>query len=319
VLRRIRKILTLDASEDVDESRSKMGGGLQTRFFQKEILPWLFLLPVVGLNVLVMIGPSVGSVYYAFTDWKGLGSAEWIGLANFTRAFQDPFLGRALRNNLKWMALSLFFPPAIALFAAVLLSEIRRGQRLFRAIFFLPVVMSATVAARAWQGIYHPLFGVLPWLVDHGLEFLDISLLGNPDLALYLVYLASLWKGWGFSMVLFFAAMQQVPDELYDAAIVDGANRFQQFLYITLPSIRPTIIIVLIFTLIGSMLAFNFVYIMTRGGPNHSTDVLALRMYIYAFDRFEAGYGASIGVLLTLWSAFVTLLFLGLRRMGWEV
>jgi raffinose/stachyose/melibiose transport system permease protein len=289
------------------------------RIFQREIIPWLFLLPVVGLNLLVMLGPSVGSLYYAFTDWRGMGPAEWVGLENFIKVFDDPFVATAFRNNLKWLAMALFVPPTLALIVATLLAEVTRGQRFLRAVYFLPLVVSTAVGARAWQGIYHPMFGVVAWLADHGFDFLDISLLGNRNIALYLVFLASLWKGWGFPMVLFLAAMQQVPADLYDAAIVDGANRFQQFRYVTLPSIRPTVVLIMVFTLIGSMLVFDFIFIMTRGGPNNSTDVLAYRMYLYAFNRFQAGYAAAIGVLLTIWAAVVTVGFMGLRRLGWEV
>lgn len=293
--------------------------GMGSMFFEKQIVPWLLLLPVVALNVLVMLGPSIGSVYYAFTNWRGLGSATWVGLANFAKAAKDPLILNALRNNLKWMVMALVIPPTLALLVAALLAEVRRGQRLLRALYFLPLVVSTTVAARAWQGLYHPLFGVIAWLANQGVDFLNVRLLGNPQIALYLVFIANLWKGWGFPMMLFLAAMQQVPTDLYDAAIVDGANRFQQFRHVTLPCIRPTLLMVLIFTLIGSMLVFDFVFIMTRGGPSGTTDVVAYRMYLYAFDRFQAGYGAAIGVMLTIWAAIVTLGFVMIRRRGWEV
>lgn len=298
---------------------SRSTRGTRALLFEKYIIPWLFLLPVLALNLLVMLGPSVGSLFYAFTDWKGIGAANWVGLENFRRMFQDALLAKAFRNNLKWMAMALTIPPMLALLVATLLSEIRRGQRLLRAIYYLPLVISTAVAAQAWLGIYHPMFGVTAWLRNLGLESLRIRLLGNPRLAMYLVFIASVWKSWGFPMVMFLAAMQQIPTELYESAIIDGATRFQQFRYITMPSIRPTIVLVLVFTLIGSMLVFDYIYIMTGGGPSNSTEVIALRMYTYAFNRYEAGYAAAIGVTLTIWSAIVTLGFLALRRMGWEV
>jgi raffinose/stachyose/melibiose transport system permease protein len=316
---RLAEEIAQEVPDRPSSKRRKKKRGFGSVFFEKEIVPWMFLLPVLVLNLLVMLGPSAGSLYYAFTNWRGLGSAEWIGLDNFVRMLNDRFVVNALRNNIKWLALALIGPPAVALIVAALLAEITRGQRIFRAIFFLPLVVSTAVGARAWQGIYHPLFGVIAWLADHGLEFLDIRLLGNQDLALYLVFIASLWKGWGFPMVLFLAAMQQVSADLYEAAIMDGANRFQQWIHITIPSIRPTLILILVFTLIGSMLVFDFIFIMTRGGPNNTTDVLAYRMYLYAFDRFQAGYAAAIGVMLTIWAAFVTVGFTMLRRLGWEV
>jgi raffinose/stachyose/melibiose transport system permease protein len=289
-------------------------------FFQKRVVPWLFLLPMLVLNAVVLLGPSIGSIYYSFTEWRGFGEATWVGLGNFRRAFDDRILGRALRNNVVWMGLSLVLQPAVALFGAALLREIKRGQRVFRAIFFLPIVVSATVAAGAWLNIYHPELGVVSWAAGRGLEFLeDVSLLGNTKLSLYLVFVASLWKGWGFPMVLILAAMQQVPAVLYDAATVDGASRWQKFRHVTLPGIMPTITIILVFTLIGSMLVFNYIYIMTGGGPAQRTTVLALRMYIHAFQRFEAGYGAAIGVMLSIWAGLVTMIFVLLRRSGWEV
>jgi raffinose/stachyose/melibiose transport system permease protein len=298
---------------------SRATRGVRPLLFEKHIIPWLFLLPVLALNLLVMLGPSVGSLYYAFTDWKGIGAANWVGLENFRRMLQDALLAKAFRNNVKWLAMALTIPPTLALLVATLLSEIRRGQRFLRAIYYLPLVISTAVAAQAWLGIYHPMFGVTAWLKNLGLESLKIRLLGNPRLALYLVFIASVWKSWGFPMVMFLAAMQQIPTELYESAIIDGATRFQQFRYITIPSIRPTIVLVLVFTLIGSMLVFDYIYIMTGGGPSNSTEVIALRMYTYAFNRYQAGYGAAIGVSLTIWSAIVTLGFLWLRRLGWEV
>jgi raffinose/stachyose/melibiose transport system permease protein len=293
--------------------------GPRTLVFERRIIPWLFLLPVLALNLLVMLAPSVGSLYYAFTDWKGIGVANWVGLDNFRHMFQDELLAKAFRNNLKWLALALTVPPMMALAVATLLSEIRRGQRVLRAIYYLPLVISTAVAAQAWLGIYHPMFGLPSWLKSLGLTPNKISLLGNSGRALYLVFIASLWKGWGFPMVMFLAAMQQIPTELYEAAVIDGATRLQQFRYITIPSIRPTVVLVLVFTLIGSMLVFDYIYIMTGGGPSNSTEVIAFRMFQYAFNRYQAGYGAAIGVTLAIWSAVVTLAFLALRRLGWEV
>jgi raffinose/stachyose/melibiose transport system permease protein len=298
-------------------ARPKLGGGSLS--FEKTVLPWLFLLPLVALNLLVMLGPSIGSLYYAFTDWKGMGRANWVGLANFTAMLKDSMLTRAFRNNLRWMVLSMTIPPLLALVTATLLAEVKRGQRVFRTIYFLPLVISSAVAAQAWLGIYHPNFGLLGWLKTNQLVPATFRLLGSPKLALYLVFVASTWKGWGFPMVMFLAAMQQVPTELYEAAIIDGASRVQQFRFITIPSIRPTLVLMLIFTLIGSMLVFDYIYVMTRGGPGSSTDVIAYRMYVYAFTRYQAGYGAAIGVTLSIWAAIVTLGFLFLRRRGWEV
>ena len=137
---------------DVRRPKGKRG----SLFFEKEIVPWLLLLPVVALNVLVMLGPSLGSVYFAFTNWRGLGRAEWVGLANFGQIFKDILLAKALRNNLKWMAMALVFPPMLALLVAALLAEVSRGQRFLRALYFLPLVVSTTVAARAWQNRGNP-------------------------------------------------------------------------------------------------------------------------------------------------------------------
>jgi len=298
-------------------SGHKLRGGSLT--FDKTVLPWLFLLPLLSLNLLVMLGPSIGSIYYSFTDWKGIGTANWLGLANFAAIFKDDMLIKAFRNNLRWMVLSMTITPLLALVAATLLSEIKRGQRLLRTAYFLPLVIASAVAAQAWLGIYHPNLGLLGWLKSHELVPANFRFLGNPKLALYLVFVASTWKGWGFPMVMFLAAMQQVPTELYEAAIIDGASRLQQFRFITIPSIRPTLVLMLVFTLIGSMLVFDYIYVMTRGGPSNSTDVIAHRMYVYAFTRYQAGYGAAIGVTLSIWAAFVTLGFLILRRRGWEV
>jgi raffinose/stachyose/melibiose transport system permease protein len=289
------------------------------RRLRESVFPWLLLLPALSLNVVIVLIPAIGTFYFAFTKWSGIGPAEWIGLDNFRRMLGDEEMVRAFANNVRWLVLSLTVPVAMALVVATLIASVNRGQKAMRAAFFLPVVIATVVAARVWHNLYNPFQGVGATLGSMGLTYLDINFLGDPDLALLGVYLASLWHGWGFQLVIYLAALQQVDPSLYEAAKVDGANRWQQFYHISLPSIRPTLIFMLLMISIGSMLVFDFIYLMTQGGPGFATQVLAYKLFKEAFQLYAAGYASAIGVTVSLFCGVFVLMFIALRRRGWEI
>jgi raffinose/stachyose/melibiose transport system permease protein len=228
-------------------------------------------------------------------------------------------MGVAFLNNVRWMLLSLTVPVVMALLVATVIAGVNRGQKAIRAAFFLPVVIATVVGARVWHNLYNPFRGVGPTLADMGLKFADINFLGDPDIALYAVYLASLWHGWGFQLVIYLAALQQVDVSLYEAARVDGANRWQQFWHVSLPSIRPTLVFMLLITAIGSMLVFDFIYLMTQGGPGYATQVLAYKLFKEAFQLYQAGYASAIGLVVSAFCGVFVLMFIALRRRGWEI
>ncbi|BCB77994.1 sugar ABC transporter permease [Phytohabitans flavus] len=275
------------------------------------LVAWLFMLPLVASNVTVILWPAVQSVYYSFTDWSGVGSGQWIGFDNYTRMLGDEEFKSALYHNLIWTAVSLVVPMTLGLFGAYLLSRVRRYQVLFRLAYFIPYTVATVVSAAVWQTLLSP---------DNGLgSVFGVNFLGDQDLALGTVAMVNTWAFWGFLVVIFLASMQSVNPALYEAAALDGAGPFRQFVSITLPSIRPTLVFLVVQTIIWSFLAFDFVFILTQGGPAGATDVLSTLLYRNAFANLEAGYASAIGVVMALFTAIVVITYQVLRRVRkWE-
>jgi raffinose/stachyose/melibiose transport system permease protein len=291
----------------------------RNRFIRKMVIPWLFLLPIFAINLVVILGPSIGSVYYSLTDWSGIGKAEFIGLANFQRLLGDYIYWDAFLNNIKWTAIFLVVPIGLALLGAALLAPIRRGQMVYRVAFFIPYILSSVAVAHIWHNLLHPRYGLTAWLVQHGAEWANVNVWGNERVVLYGIMMAGNWQYWGFLLVIFLAAMQSINPEFYEAARLDGANRWQEFRHVTIPGIRSTLAFMLMMTIIWTFLIFDFVYILTQGGPNHASEMLGTYAYKAAFLSQEAGYGAAIGLTVSLISACVLLGFRFLRRQGWEI
>jgi raffinose/stachyose/melibiose transport system permease protein len=292
----------------------------RTRGAQRRFIGWLFLAPILFFNGVVILGPSVGSAYYAFTDWSGIGPAEFVGLENFARLLEDRVYRLALLNNLRYLAIFLTLPILMGLVGAALLATVKRFQLLFRILYFIPYVLPSVIIAFIWRGIFHPIYGVGAWLASAwGWEWANVKFFGNPDIVLYAIAFADNWHWWGFLVVIYLAAMQGVPPELYEAAEMDGATAWQRFWHITLPGIVPTLVFSVLITMIGSFLVFDYIYILTGGGPAHASEVLATEVYRQAFDRFEVGYAAAVGLTMTLLVSLVVLGFVWLRRRGWEI
>ena len=281
---------------------------------------WLFMIPLLAINVLVILGPSVATIYYSFTDWSGIGPAEFVGLENYRELLADGDFWIAMWHNVIWTLLFLTVPIAMGLLGAFLLSQIQRFQIFFRIAYFIPYVVASVVNAALWQNLLDPDRGIGSALASIGIPFLDgVSFFGSERLALPSVAFVNIWAWWGFIVLLFLTALQSVDHELYEAARMDGAGRWQQFVNVTLPGIRPTFVFVVLLTIINSLLVFDYVYIITRGGPAGASEVVGTLMWKQAFERFEAGYAAAMGLGLSFVSGVIVLIFVFLRRRGWEV
>ncbi len=280
---------------------------------------WAFLVPVLLLNLIVILIPSVAGLAVAFTDWSGIGELNFIGLGNFEKLLRDGVFFRALGNNLVWTLIFLIAPVALGLLGAYLLAGIKRGQMVLRVLFFIPYVMASVVNSQLWRFLLNPRVGLGPWLADRGIMFLNVPVFGSRETALYAVAFVDNWHFWGFLLVLYLAAMSAVDPELYEVARLDGANRFQQFRFVTLPSIRPTLVFTLLMIIIWSGLVFDYIYQLTSGGPAHASEVMGTYLYSNAFERYDAGYAAAIGVVMFLWVTLVVGGFVFLRRRGWEI
>jgi len=203
-------------------------------------------------------------------------------------------------------------PGAMGLLGAYLLSQVRRFQMLFRAIYFIPYVVASVVNAAVWKMLLSPTSGI-----GHLLG-IEQSWLGDPSTSLLSVNFVVDWHFWGFLAVIFLAAMQGVDPSLYDAAKVDGAGAWQQYRHITLPGIRPTMVFIVLMTVIWTLKAFDYIFIMTEGGPAGSSEVVATLMYKQAFNEYSAGYAAALGLSMTLVTAVILAVYQWMRKKGWE-
>jgi raffinose/stachyose/melibiose transport system permease protein len=292
----------------------------RNRIFRKKVLPWMFVLPILLLHLVVIVGPSIGSLYYSLTEWTGIGEGTFIGLKNFQRIFfEDLNYGEAFGHNLGWLIFFLTIPFILALAAASTLARIRRGSMFFRAALFIPFLLPPVVTASIWRNLFSPTLGLGAELAKIGIKGLDIAYLGRPETVLPAIAFVDNWHFWGFLMVVFLAAMQNVPPELYDVAKIDGANRWQEFWNVTFPGIRPTVAFMLLMVTIWSFLAFNYVWILTQGGPAGASEVLGTLVVKSAFFKFEAGYAAAMGVTMSLFAGVAIAVFGLLRRLGWEL
>ena len=279
--------------------------------------PWiglLFLAPALFVNLVVIGGPAISNLYYAFTDWTGLGDARFTGLANARRLVQDQSFWNALGHNFEYMLFFLTVPIVMGLSGAFALSRIRRGAALFRVLFFLPYLIASVVNAAIWKNILDPEAGLAAQLDKVGIHSLDgVYFFGDPDLSLGSVMFVDNCHFWGFLVVLFLAATASIDGSLYEAARIDGANAWQEFWHVTVPGIRPTLIFALTIISLWSLLTFDYAYALTAGGPAGSSDLVSLLVNRTAFGANEAGYAAFMGLAMSALGG-VFLLIIGLLR-----
>ena len=274
---------------------------------------WVFVVPVLAINVVIMLIPALLTVAVGFLAWDGVGVPSWVGLANFRALAADPVFWTALGNNVIWTAIFLTIPVSIALVIAILLFCIRRGRTLLQVIYFVPMILATAIIGRVWQAmIYSPETGLFAWLGRHGLP-LD-SPLAEPGSALYGVAAADVWHWWGFLAVVFFAAIRQVDVALIEAGRIDGARFVQLVRHILLPGIRPTITLMLVMTVIWSFVVFDLIYILTKGGPAFGSEVLSTLAYRHAFFEFDVGAAAAASLVMSLFGLCATAAYVWLQQ-----
>lgn len=270
------------------------------------MVPYFFILPAFFIHVCIVAIPSLSTFVMSLYDWNGLGNGKFIGLDNFIEIFHDPIVKKAIWHNIQWLLIFITIPLILGFTAAILISTLRRSQMFFRTIYFIPYVISAAVAGRIWMAYMNPYYGLNNFFAKIGLEGLSkMQWLGNPKISLFSVAFVDNWHWWGFIMVLFLGALQQIDPTLYEAARVDGANRFQELWHVSIPGIRPTIAFVLIMTIMWSFLTFDYVYVMTKGGPAYSTEILATYIYGNAFVKYRAGYANALCVVQSVICIFI--------------
>lgn len=257
------------------------------------------LLPALLLYTVIVIVPIFWSAYYGFFKWSGMNDAVFIGWSNYIEVVKDPIFWRALKNNLIIVGASVFGQIPIALFFALMLRKTSLFQRFVRSAIFLPVVISTVVVGLIWGYIYHPQLGILNTVLTAiGLESWVRPWLSDPSVNMYAVSIPIIWSNIGPYLLIFIAAIQNVPSEIEDAAKIDGANGIRKLYSITLPMMWPMIKVAVILCISGSLKAFDQVFIMTGGGPAQSTELLATYMYNNTFMIYRYGFGSAISTMI---------------------
>jgi len=287
--------------ETLPLAKSKLLTKRNNRFNLQRFTPLLFLLPALLIFAVFALYPMVNALELSFYDWDGVSvERNFVGLQNYVQIFtQDPVFWTAVRNSIVWVSMSLVIPTTIGLLLALAVNQRLFGRSAFRAIFYLPAIVASIAVATMWSWMYNPILGVVTsTLKSLGLGRLAQDWLGDPNIALYSIFVAYVWQTSGISMVLFLAGLQGVPEELKEAARVDGATPWGVFWNVIMPCLRETFIVVTVLTIINSLKVFDLIVGMTSGGPAQSTQVLALWSYTQSFGLHDYGNGMAISMVL---------------------
>jgi len=269
------------------------------------------LVPAGVLYLWFVLWPTLQAVQYSLTDWDGLSASfSWVGLDNVENlATNDSVFRRAFGNSLGFMLTVVIGQTVLSLALALALLRSTRVSVFLRALFFFPTVLSSVSVAFVWSFVYDPTFGLANRLLAAvGLGSLQQPWLGDQGMAIYYLAIVQIWFHAGQLMVVFIAGLQQIPQDLYDAAALDGAGRWQRFRFVTFPLLQPSTVIVVAYTTIQSFKAFDLIIASTGGGPNHATEILATLIYTTAFRNFEMGYAAAQSVIFMILIAVITIL-----------
>lgn len=261
-------------------------------------VPYLFLAPATLILGVIAFWPMLSAIGLSFTDFSMLQPARPVALGNYAALARDPFFWNAARNTLAYLALVVPILVVAPIFLAVLVNATLPGIRVFRAIYYLPVVTSLVVTGLMWKWLYQEQ-GPLNYLLQSaGLLSAPIAWLADPATSLYAVMAVTVWTGLGYYMVIYLAGLQAISPSLYENARLEGVSGWRQTLFITMPLLRPYITLVGITSSIASVKVFEEVYVMTGGGPLNASETLVFFIYDHAFGEFEMGYAAAAGVLV---------------------
>ncbi len=290
----------------------KGGSSVKKNKIREAIWGYVLIAPNFLIILLFTIIPVFFSFYISLTDWNILGEANFIGFENYQNILTDVVAKETFSNTLYFAVLSVPINVVLTLLIAVMLNQKIKGISFFRTAFYLPVISASVAVSLMFMWILAN-NGLLNQMLESiGLE--PIRWLTNPKIALNSVIAVTIWKGLGLNMIIFLAALQDIPAELLEAASIDGANRIQQFMKITIPLLSPVIFFVTITQVISSFQSFDLVYNMTKGGPGHATTVIGYYIWKQAFDYLHMGYGAALAYIVFVAILVLTIIQWVLRK-----
>ena len=259
--------------------------------------PYLFLLPAGIILLVFFFIPFFQTVILSFQDYSNnIYNADWVGLANYWQIFKNPIFYKVMLNTFIYLLVAVPILAIIPLFLAILINQKIRGITLYKILIYLPVIVSIVVAAIAFKWIYAEQ-GVLNYFLSV-FHIPAIGWLTDPKYAIYSVILLTIWKGIGYYMMIYLAALMSVPKDLYEACDIDGAGFLRKHLTVTVPHIMPTIALVTTISSISAMKIFAEIYVMTKGGPLNSTKTIVYYIYEKAFENLDLGYASAMSVVL---------------------
>lgn len=303
----------MDIAPTRDRSEFESRAGFSLRVGDRLIIP-IFLLPAFVLFTVFMAYPIIKSVYYSFFDWAGFGPAvDFVSIENFKRILTDQVFIKALTNGAILIGLSLLLQLPFSMGLAMLVGRNLRGKTIFRTIFFLPYVLSEVITAAIWLILLNadPTRGTFNVLITNLFpNAKPVLWLADPSIVMISIFVVLTWKYFGLHLLLYMAGLQNIPKEIEDAALIDGANKRQLFFSIILPLLSSTIRTSVYLSVLGSLQQFALVWIMTRGGPVNASEVMSTYMYRYSFVRFDLGYGSAVAIIMLLISLAFSIVYL---------
>jgi ABC-type sugar transport system permease subunit len=277
-------------------------------------LPFAFLLPAALVLLVFMAVPMANSIMLSFQSWNGMSEPAWVGLNNYRAMLGDRIFLLALGNTAYFTVATVLLQSILPLLVAALLSSGIRGGVIFRTAYFMPVIISLAISGLLWAMIYEPNFGVLnSFLRAVGLDSWTRLWLADRSTVMPSIIAVSVWQSLGFYLVIYFAAMQSIPAELYDAAKMDNANAIRRFWHVTVPALRPVIVLVVVLNTINGIKVFDQIWVMTAGGPNHASQTLGTYLYATSFGAMgssnpQLGYATAIAIVILVLSAILSVI-----------
>lgn len=265
---------------------------------KKRSKAYLLVWPALLLSIVLIMVPGLLTIVVSFTDWNGVASLNdlnFVGLQNFQEVFSNKVFWKSFYNNLEWTAIYLTIPVAISVFVAALLINRKHTRSLYQVLFLIPYVLAPAVNAMLWKSIiFNPSAGMVGWLRKMG--YAASSPLGSMDSALFAVAAVDIWHYWGYLAIVYLASMRQTPDDQIEVARVMGCNALQVFRYVYYPNMRATFRLMFIMIMITSFLTFDYVWLLTSGGPAHATEMLSTYAYSLAYSTYQTGKAAAVSL-----------------------
>jgi raffinose/stachyose/melibiose transport system permease protein len=271
------------------------------------------IVPALILFSIFLFYPVLGGIYYSFTDWNGVDPGHhFIGIQNYVTFFTDFYVLTPLKNSFIFAFVLTIVQNIVSLLLALALNKKLKTKNLLRTVIFIPVLLSSLMVGYLWNYLFTEPIALLGQLLH--IEVMGNNLLGNAHTALYAAVFVSVWKMAGWNMVIYIAALQGIPTEIYEASELDGATGWKKFRYITFPLIAPAFTVNMVLTLERGFKEFDLLFSLTQGGPGNSSEIISLTIYRESFEYFRAGYGTTMGVILFLIIIIITLIQLKFLR-----